>query len=227
MADFENDAIWIEIRRCDLPPCHDLDSHLLLFATPFLPAADTRQALGRGRSYPIEACPCPVPSGDGTSLSSCRDDLKVLDSQNHSGVNRATVADTSNQAPSTPRSKESVFIYVVDDEPTLLELAEYILEMEGYQFEKFEEPKKALAAFQAADPKPDLLITDYVMLGMDGLQLVGECKRIKPDLKSILVSGTVQEEVVHRSNVRVDEFLRKPYLAQEFLETIRSVLNIQ
>lgn len=137
------------------------------------------------------------------------------------------MADTLDQPSNTFRSKESVFIYVVDDEPTLLELAEYILEMEGFRFEKFEEPKKALAAFQAANPRPDLVITDYVMLGMDGLQLVGECKRIKPDLRSILVSGTVQEEVVHRSPVKVDCFLRKPYLAQEFVETIRNVLNIQ
>lgn len=136
------------------------------------------------------------------------------------------VADTSIQQNNPVRSKESIFIYVVDDEPTLLELAEYILEMEGYKFEKFEEPKKALAAFQAADPKPDLMITDYVMLGMDGLQLVGECQRIKPDLKSILVSGTVQEEVVHRSPTKVDSFLRKPYLAQEFLKTIGEVLNV-
>ncbi len=137
------------------------------------------------------------------------------------------VADTSNQQNNPVRSKESIFIYVVDDEPTLLELAEYILEMEGYKFEKYEEPKKALAAFQAADPKPDLVITDYVMLGMDGLQLVGECRRIKPDLKSILVSGTVQEEVVHRSPTKVDSFLRKPYLAQEFLKTIGDVMNVK
>ena len=53
------------------------------------------------------------------------------------------VADTSIQQNNPVRSKESIFIYVVDDEPTLLELAEYILEMEGYKFEKFEEPKKA------------------------------------------------------------------------------------
>jgi DNA-binding NtrC family response regulator len=137
------------------------------------------------------------------------------------------VADTSNQQDRGVRSKESILIYVVDDEPTLLELAEYILEMEGYRFEKFEEPRKALAAFQAADPKPDLVITDYVMLGMDGLQLVGECRRIKPDLKSILVSGTVQEELVHRSPTRVDSFLRKPYLAQEFLNSIRDVLHVE
>ena len=137
------------------------------------------------------------------------------------------MADTSNQPAAVPRSKESIFIYVVDDEPTLLELAEYILEMEGLRFQKFEEPRKALAAFLAADPRPDLIITDYVMLGMDGLQLVGECQRAKPDLRSILVSGTVQEEVVHRSPVKVDRFLRKPYLAQEFLEAIRDVLNLK
>lgn len=151
----------------------------------------------------------------------------MLATQDCSGVNHANVADTSQSQAGSPRDKESILIYVVDDEPTLLELAEYILEMEGYRFEKFEEPRKALAAFKTADPKPDLVITDYVMLGMDGLQLVGECQRMKPDLKSILISGTVQEEVVHRSPVKVDRFLRKPYLAQEFLEAITGVLNVQ
>lgn len=151
----------------------------------------------------------------------------MLASPGRYGVNFATVADTSIQQANPPRSKESVLIYVVDDEPTLLELAEYILDMEGLRYEKFEEPRKALAAFQKAEIKPDLIITDYVMLGMDGLQLVGECKRAKPDLKSILISGTVQEEVVHRSPVKVDRFLRKPYLPPEFVESIREVLNLQ
>lgn len=151
----------------------------------------------------------------------------MLASPGRYSVNFATVADTSKQQANPPRSKESVLIYVVDDEPTLLELAEYILEMEGLRYEKFEEPRKALAAFLKADIKPDLIITDYVMLGMDGLQLLGECQRAKPDLKSILVSGTVQEEVVHRSPVKVDRFLRKPYLPPEFVAAIRAVLNLQ
>jgi len=151
----------------------------------------------------------------------------ILASLSCPGVNPAHVADTSNPQAGSPRNKASVLIYVVDDEPTLLELAEYILEMEGFRFAKFEEPRKALAAFQAAEPKPDLIITDYVMLGMDGLQLLGECLRAKPDLKSILVSGTVQEEVVHRSPVQVNRFLRKPYLAQEFLEAIYDVLGVK
>ena len=51
-----------------------------------------------------------------------------------------TVSDDDSQPNAPARSKESILIYIVDDEPTLLELAEYILEMEGYQFEKFEEP---------------------------------------------------------------------------------------
>ena len=144
-----------------------------------------------------------------------------------SGVNAKSVDDNSKQAPEAKRSKDAVLIYIVDDEPTLLELAEYILEMEGFRYQKFEQPREALETFNASDPKPDLIVTDYVMMGMDGLQLVGECLRVKPDLKSILVSGTVQEEVVHRSPIKVDHFLRKPYLAQEFLDAIRRVLNIE
>lgn len=119
------------------------------------------------------------------------------------------------------------FIYVVDDEETLLELADFILGMEGYRYKTFESPKEAVLTFQQAVDRPDLIITDFVMNGMDGLELIARCKHIAPKVKTLLVSGTVQEEVVYRAEVKVDHFLRKPYLAQEFTSAVRSVLGLE
>lgn len=129
----------------------------------------------------------------------------------------------------TPSAKAPAdfFIYVVDDEETLLELADFILGMEGYRYKTFENPKEAMLTFQRAADRPDLIITDFVMNGMDGLELIGQCKRIEPEVKTILVSGTVQEEVVYRAEVKVDHFLRKPYLAQEFTSAVRNVLGLE
>ena len=130
-------------------------------------------------------------------------------------------------ASSDAKVPADFFIYVVDDEETLLELADFILSMEGYRFKTFANPKDAVSMFRNAADRPDLVITDFVMNGMDGLELIAQCKRIQPAVKAILVSGTVQEEVVYRAEVKVDHFLRKPYLAQEFTSAVRSVLGLE
>ena len=90
-------------------------------------------------------------------------------------------------------NKMAPLIYVVDDEPMLLELALVILEPHGYQIKTFRDPELALQTFAAADPKPDLLISDYAMHSMNGMQMIEQFKRIRPGQKIILVSGTVGE----------------------------------
>ena len=135
-----------------------------------------------------------------------------------------SMPDSASHAEKVPAD---FFIYVVDDEETLLELADFILGMEGYRFKTFESPKEAVLTFRNAADRPDLIITDFVMNGMDGLELIAQCKRIQPHVRTILVSGTVQEEVVYRAEVKVDHFLRKPYLAQEFTSAVRSVLGLK
>ena len=55
------------------------------------------------------------------------------------------------------------------------------------------DPKEALAEYPAA--KPAIVVTDYAMGEMSGLDLVRECKRINPRQKIILLSGTVDENI--------------------------------
>ena len=87
-------------------------------------------------------------------------------------------------------------IFLVDDQPMLLDLAEMSLQSEGYSLKKFTDPELALKAFLKARPKPVLLITDYALGKMNGLELVEKCKEAKPDLTSILISGTAGAEIV-------------------------------
>jgi len=116
-------------------------------------------------------------------------------------------------------------VYLVDDEPLLLELAEMVLEGQGYRFEKFQDPTEAWNAFSSANPTPTLLITDYAMHTMNGVELILKCKGLRPELKTILVSGTVDETILRDVPVKVDHFLRKPYRTTELGEIVRSVLN--
>ncbi len=126
--------------------------------------------------------------------------------------------------PSSPKNPGAL-IYVVDDEPMLLELAEVILEPEGYQVKTFRDPELALQTFRSAKQRPALLITDYAMHSLNGMQLVAEFRRLEPTQKILLVSGTVGEDIFHDAPCKPDEFLAKPYQAVDLARLVKALLK--
>jgi CheY-like chemotaxis protein len=113
-------------------------------------------------------------------------------------------------------------IFVVDDEPLLLELAALTLEPLGYEVRTFCNPELALREFAVS--RPDLVITDYAMGRMSGMDLIRECRRLNPAQKVILISGTVDEQVFADARVRPDRFIGKPYQLSDFSSCIIEVL---
>jgi DNA-binding NtrC family response regulator len=116
-------------------------------------------------------------------------------------------------------------IYIVDDEPLLVDLAEASLAPAGFNVKKFTDPEEALKAFTKARPKPDVLVTDYAMGKMNGLELLEKCREQKPGLKCLLISGTVGAEVVLNAPTKVDRFVGKPYQPENLLELVRRILG--
>lgn len=124
-----------------------------------------------------------------------------------------------------PAAKSSpAFIFVVDDEPMLLELATVILEPQGYRIESYRDPETALQKFTAAQPRPDLVITDYAMHSMNGMQLIEQCRRLEPRQKILLVSGTVGEDIFATTPIRPNSFLAKPYQADQLASIVKELL---
>src|SRR5437879_10504411 len=82
-------------------------------------------------------------------------------------------------------------IFVVDDEPMLLELASVILEPLGYKVKTFRDPQSAIQAYTSSKPQPSLIITDYAMHAMTGMDLIKACREIEPGQRVLLVSGQV------------------------------------
>jgi DNA-binding NtrC family response regulator len=122
----------------------------------------------------------------------------------------------------TARARKPL-VYLVDDEPLLLDLAEATLQPE-YQTRKFGDPEEAWKAFGKESPKPVLLISDYAMGRMNGVELITRCKNTFPELKTMLISGTAGAEVVLNSPVKVDRFLGKPYSPATLVETVKQLL---
>ena len=120
--------------------------------------------------------------------------------------------------------KSEPLVYLVDDEPMLLDLAELALRPDGYAFKKFTDPIAALNSFLDEEPKPALMISDYTMGKMNGLELMRRCREASPGLKTILVTGTTGVEIVFDSPTRVDRFLGKPYQPANLAELVRRVL---
>lgn len=116
-------------------------------------------------------------------------------------------------------------IYVVDDEQMLLDLAEMILEPAGFQVCLFQDPQQALKEYQAASSPPDVLVTDYAMGGMNGMELIRACKQLRPEQKTILLSGTVDENIYAQSPVKPDRFLAKPYQINKLVDVIHSLIG--
>jgi len=117
-----------------------------------------------------------------------------------------------------------MLIYVVDDEAMLLELAAVILEPLGYEIKTFRDPGCALDAFTTGRPRPVLIITDYAMHSMNGMTLIEACRKLEPDQKILLVSGTVGPDIFYNAAVKPDRFLEKPYQARQLIDMVKSML---
>ena len=116
-------------------------------------------------------------------------------------------------------NKPATTIFVVDDEQMVLDLAAIILQPLGFNVRTFNDPRKALEEFPAA--RPAVVVTDYAMGEMNGIDLARACKRVNPRQKVLLMSGTVDESVFANESFKPDRFLAKPFQVSEFVEVVQ------
>ncbi|HUZ07124.1 MAG TPA: response regulator [Candidatus Paceibacterota bacterium] len=126
------------------------------------------------------------------------------------------------QPGSNNDARPQPMIFIVDDEPMLLDLAAAILKPMGFDVRIFRDPKTALKEF--ASSHPVVVVTDYAMGDMNGLDLVRECRRLNPRQKMLLLSGTVDETIYDGVPVKPDRFLAKPYQVQDFIGSVQELI---
>ncbi len=120
---------------------------------------------------------------------------------------------------------QSRLIVVVDDEPMVGELVQTIFELEGMDSQVFHDPLEALSELRGWSGPPALLLTDFRMPGMNGMELIQGAKQRFPRLKTVLFSGNVDESIQDEYPLRADAFIRKPFYPQVLLETVRRVIK--
>ena len=122
-------------------------------------------------------------------------------------------------------SKPAPIIFVVDDWPALLELTGTLLDSAGYQTRVFSDPLAVLATLNSAAPKPQLLITDFHMPHLNGMELIQRCKAIQADLKVISTSGSTVQNELAAYREKPDKLISKPYSGAELLRAVEALLD--
>jgi len=128
---------------------------------------------------------------------------------------------SSNQGSS---SFAKPLLFVVDDEPMLLELAAAVLQPQGFDIKTFRDPESTLDVYRKLEKFPDLILTDYAMHTLTGMDLIRESRHINSKQKILLVSGTVDENIFRYATQKPNRFLAKPYETKQLLSLIREML---
>jgi two-component system response regulator GlrR len=116
-------------------------------------------------------------------------------------------------------------LLLVDDDPDLLRLLAIRLKANGYGVTAVDNGQRALASI--AHSRPDLVLTDLRMAGMDGMQLFQEIQASSPGLPVIILTahGTIPDAIAAVKK-GVFGYLTKPYEAEELLAQIERALTL-
>jgi two-component system alkaline phosphatase synthesis response regulator PhoP len=114
-------------------------------------------------------------------------------------------------------------ILLVDDEPSIVNLASAYLRKEGYELYTAADGAAALKAARIF--KPDLIVLDIMLPGMDGLEVLSQLRR-ESDVYVILLTAKSEEaDKVIGLSVGGDDYLTKPFSPRELVARVKSALR--
>ena len=116
-------------------------------------------------------------------------------------------------------------ILIVDDEPDVLRVLEELFTLRGYQITKASDGKQALEMLD--EISPDLILADYQMPEMNGIELFQATQQIRPDIVRILLTahGDLKVAVAAINEGNVYKFINKPWNNNYLALTVQRALE--
>src|SRR6478672_5410614 len=116
-------------------------------------------------------------------------------------------------------------ILLVDDEPSVLRYTKTLLEIDNYRVETASSGEEALQRMEQG-PAPNLILLDLILPGIDGLQTLESCKKIRPEQKVLMMSCLNDtSKVVQAIKLGASDYLTKPFQPPQLQGAIRRALE--
>lgn len=123
-------------------------------------------------------------------------------------------------------AKRKSKILIIDDERVILDLTSIILSNRGYQVLTSQDARTGLGIIAAE--RPELVLLDYMMPGMDGLTALREIRQNFPDSYVVMFTGKGSEEIaVELMKAGASDYILKPFNNQDLAERIENVLHVR
>jgi len=117
-------------------------------------------------------------------------------------------------------------ILIVDDEKIITDLTTMVLTSRGFSVHSVSSGREALTA--VATLKPALVLLDYMMPELDGMQVLHALRRQYPDIYVVMFTGKGSEELaVELMKAGASDYIRKPFNNQDLVDRIENVLRIR
>lgn len=114
-------------------------------------------------------------------------------------------------------------ILVVDDEESILKLVTSYLHSEGYEYYTAKDGPSGVKAARAY--KPDLIVLDIMLPGMDGIEVLNQLRRESDVYVIMLTAKTEETDKVIGLSVGADDYLTKPFSPRELMARIKAALR--
>jgi two-component system, cell cycle response regulator CpdR len=113
-------------------------------------------------------------------------------------------------------------VLVVDDEPALLQLVTMVLKQSGHTVLTASSGVEALMLYSSYQSKVDLVLSDVMMPGMNGIELAKRCRALNAGVRILLMTGYMSGNLEVPHDIQV---LQKPFLPAHLIEVVEQTLQ--
>ncbi|MEP7335845.1 MAG: response regulator, partial [Actinomycetota bacterium] len=117
-------------------------------------------------------------------------------------------------------------ILLVEDDPSVRSIVSKMLAAHGYEIAGAADGEEAILRFETRESPIQLVVSDMVMLGLDGRQTIDRIREIEPATKVLYMSGYIDDAVIRSAGLGPGTgFIQKPFSGDELALRVRELLD--
>lgn len=117
-------------------------------------------------------------------------------------------------------------ILLVEDDPAVRSIVSKMLATRGYEIADAADGEEAVLRFETRECPIQLVVSDVIMLGLDGRQTIDRIREIEPSTKVLYMSGYTDDAIIRSAGLGPGTgFIQKPFSGDELAASVRELLD--